>query len=123
MRAIVLPLLTAATLLLGAAAAEARPTLTCRSADLRYPFMAGGPKTFGVFALRVTGGACPTAHRVAAAWMRVFESHLRAGSEKLPRDVLGFRFTNLPAHEAQTYSERGRRGTTSIRFDYRVPNG
>src|SRR3954449_6466101 len=64
----VLPI-AVAVLLLGAAAADAR---TCRSADLRYPFMAGGAKTFGVFKLRIDGGSCPTAHSVAKTWMRRF---------------------------------------------------
>jgi len=108
---------------LPAQAAHARPTLVCKSADLRYPFRAGGPKTFGVFKLRITGGACPTAHRVAKEWMREFEAGLRAGRVKVRRTVQGFRFTTLPANAAQTYRLRGRKGTTSIRFDYVVPNG
>jgi hypothetical protein len=29
----------------------------------------------------------------------------------------------LPPNAAQTYNERGRKGTKTIRFDYRVPNG
>ena len=112
-----------AALLVPAAAADARPTRTCKSADLRYPFQPGGPKTFGVFKLQITGGRCATAHRVAKTWMERFEANLRAGREKLPRLVRGFRFTTLPAKEAQTYRLRGRKGTTSIRFDYVVPNG
>ena len=111
-----------ATLALSAPA-EARDTLRCRSADLRYAFQPGGPKTFGVFKLRITGGRCRTAHRVAEAWMDEFEANIRAGRVKLPRQVLGFSFTTLPATEAQTYRERGRRRATTIRFDYRVPNG
>jgi hypothetical protein len=109
-----------AVLLLGAAAADAR---TCRSADLRYPFMAGGPKTFGVFRLRIDGGSCATAHSVAKTWMGRFEANLRAGRVRLPTSVQGFSFKTLPAHAAQTYSERGRKGSTTIRFDYVVPNG
>jgi hypothetical protein len=105
------------------APAAARDTLRCRSADLRYPFQQGGPKTFGVFKLRITNGRCRTAHRVAKAWMDEFEANIRAGRVKLPRQVLGFSFTTLPATEAQTYRERGRRRATTIRFDYRVPNG
>jgi hypothetical protein len=113
-----------------AAAAGAPPaahadtgTRTCKSADLRYPFQPGGPKTFGVFKLRITGGKCATAHRVAKRWMEEFEANLRLGRVKVPRSVAGFRFKTLPAKAAQTYRERGRKRTTTIRFDYRVPNG
>lgn len=107
-----------------AAAATKRPrTLKCNSADLRYPFMPGGPKTFGVFNLKVTGGTCATAHRVAKDWMKRFEANLKAGHDKLPRLIDGFSFKNLPAHEAQTFTEQGTKGATKIRFDYRVPNG
>ena len=76
-----------------------------------------------MFKLRITGGRCTTAHRVAKTWMKRFEANLRAGRVKLPRTVEGFAFTTLPANAAQTYRERGRKGTTTIRFDYRVPNG
>ena len=113
-------MLAAVAVLAPAAAADAR---SCRSADLRYPFMAGGPKDFGVFRLRITGGTCTTAHRVAAAWQRSFEAQVKAGRVKLPKHVLGFTFVTLPAHAAQTYSERGRHGGATIRFDYVVPNG
>jgi hypothetical protein len=112
-----------AVALLPSAVADARPTLRCKSADLRYPFQPGGPKDFGVFRLRITGGRCATAHRVAKRWMTRFEANLRAGQVALPRSVAGFRFTSLPPNAAQTYNERGRRRTTTIRFDYRVPNG
>jgi hypothetical protein len=98
-------------------------TIRCSSADLRYPFQPGGPKTFGVFRLRITGGACPTAHRVAKAWMTRFEANLRAGRVELPRRVLGFTFTSLPPNAAQTYRLRGVRRATRINFDYVVPNG
>jgi hypothetical protein len=104
-------------------AAQARPTLDCKSADLRYPFMPGGATTFGVFKLQVTGGSCTTAHRVAKAWMARFEATIKAGSTRRPRSIAGFTFTELKPNAAQTYRERGRKGTTSIRFDYRVPNG
>lgn len=104
-------------------AAGARPTLTCKAADLRYPFVPGGAKNFGVFKLQVTGGTCAHAHRVAEAWMTKFEASIRSGSGTPPRSAAGFTFTTLPTTAAQTYSERGRRGTTSIRFEYRVPNG
>jgi hypothetical protein len=105
------------------AAADAAPTLRCKSADLRYPFQPGGPKTFGVFKLRITDGECAEAHRVARAWMAEFELNILLGSAKLPRKVAGFTFTTLPPDAAQTFNERGRRGTTTIRFDYVVPNG
>jgi hypothetical protein len=120
-------LLTATVLVVTLAAAtptaQARPTLDCKSADLRYPFMPGGPKSFGVFKLQVTGGSCATAHRVAKAWMTKFEANIKAGSTRRPRSILGFTFTELTPNAAQTYRVRGRKGTTSIRFDYRVPNG
>jgi hypothetical protein len=108
--------------LLPAAPADAR-TIRCTSADLRYPFQPGGPKTFGVFRLRVTGGACPTAHRVAKAWMTRFEASLQDGRVRLPRRVQGFTFTSLPPNAAQTYRLRGVRRSTRINFDYVVPNG
>ncbi|HEX8084824.1 MAG TPA: hypothetical protein VF529_11090 [Solirubrobacteraceae bacterium] len=106
-----------------APAADAAPTRVCKSADLRYPFEPGGPKTFGVFKLQITGGSCTTAHSVAKRWMNRFEANLRAGRVKLPRRVGGFTFKSLPPREAQTYRLRGRRDDTTIRFDYRVPNG
>lgn len=103
--------------------AAAATTHTCAAADLRYPFTAGGPKDFGVFTLRITGGGCATAHRIAKAWMRRFEASLSAGVVRVPKSVGGFAFTTLRPTEAQSYNERGRRGTTTIRFVYRVPNG
>jgi hypothetical protein len=112
---------TAAALLIPATA-DARPT-RCKSADLRYPFMPGGPNTFGVFRLKITNGKCTTAHRVAKAWMKRFEANLSAGHVKLPRHVGGFTFETLAPNEAQTYRERGRKRAKTIRFDYRVPNG
>jgi hypothetical protein len=106
-----------------AAAADAKP-VTCKSADLRYPFQEGGPRTFGVFHLRITGGTCTTAHRVAKAWMTKFEADLqKAGPVKLPRKIEGFTFTSLPATAAQTYRMRGVKTTKRINFDYVVPNG
>jgi hypothetical protein len=109
--------------LLAPATAGAKP-LTCKSADLRYPFQPGGPKTFGVFKLRITGGTCATAHRIAKAWMTKFEADLRKpGPVKLPKKIAGFTFTTLAPNAAQTYRERGRRQSTTIRFDYVVPNG
>ena len=119
-RAVILLVLLAA--LLPAADANAS-ALNCRSADLRYPFQPGGPKTFGVFELRITDGTCRTAHRVAKAWMAKFELNLLLGEVKLPRKAAGFTFTTLPPNAAQTFRERGRDGTTTIRFDYVVPNG
>ena len=85
-----------------AATADAK-TSTCKSADLRYPFQEGGPKTFGVFRLRVTGGTCTTAHRVAKAWMTKFEANLDIGSAKRPRSVAGFTFTDSAPNAAQTH--------------------
>jgi len=116
-------LVTALAVLGSAPAAGASTTQRCRSADLRYPFEPGGPKTFGVFKLQVTGGTCRTAHRVARSWMAEFELEGLLGRVRLPRKVAGFRFTDLPPDAAQTYRQRGRRGSTTIRFDYRVPNG
>lgn len=116
-------LLCAAALAVPAAPAQAAPTRVCKSADLRYPFEPGGPKTFGVFELQITGGGCATAHRVAKRWMQRFEANLREGRVKLPRSVRGFTFRSLPVRESQTYRLRGRRGDTTIRFDYVVPNG
>jgi hypothetical protein len=106
-----------------ATAADAAPAKPCKSADLRYPFRPGGPKTFGVFKLRIDGGTCAAAHRVAKEWMNTFEGDLLRGHLKLPRKVLGFAFTTLAPTAAQSFNERGRKGTTTIRFDYRVPNG
>jgi hypothetical protein len=104
----------------GSAVASAKH---CKSSDLRYPFMPGGPNDFGVFKLRITGGTCTTAHRVAKTWMKRFEANLSAGHVKLPRHVRGFTFKTLRPTEAQTYRERGRKGAKTIRFNYRVPNG
>ena len=115
-------LLTAACLLPSTAAAAVSQR-NCRSADLRYPFMPGGPNTFGVFGLRIAHGPCTTAHRVAKAWMSKFEDTMKSGSIRRPKFVLGFTFTELPVNAAQTFRERGRKGSTSIRFDYVVPNG
>jgi hypothetical protein len=112
-----------AALAVAAPPAGAAAAVRCRSADLRYPFQPGGPKTFGVFRLRVAGGDCRTAHRVAREWMDRFEGNLLRGHDRRPRHVFGFTFRTLPADEAQTFDERGRRDGTTIRFDYRVPNG
>ena len=112
-----------AVLLVPAAPADAA-TVRCKSADLRYPFQPGGPKTFGVFRLRITGGTCPTAHRIAKAWMTRFEATIREERRvELPRRVQGFTFTSLPPNAAQTYRLRGVRRSTRINFDYLVPNG
>ena len=109
--------------LLAASAADAKAPLSCKSGDLRYPFKKGGPKTFGVFNLTITGGTCATAHGVAKTWMQRFEASLRKGTLKLPHSVSGFTFTTLRPNAAQTFRERGRKRSTTIRFDYRVPNG
>ena len=111
----------AAALLLPASGAQAAER--CASADLRYPFQPGGPKTFGVFKLRITHGGCKTAHRVAKRWMDRFEANLEDGSTKLPEHVRGFTFKSLPPTAAQTFNMRGRKGDKTIRFDYVVPNG
>jgi hypothetical protein len=108
--------------LLAAAPAHAA-TRTCNSSDLRFPFMPGGPKTFGVFQLKVTGGSCATAHRVAKDWKRRFQANLNHGSGKLPKHVDGFTFRQVPVHAAQTFGLKGVRGATTLRFHYVVPNG
>ncbi|HEY7077550.1 MAG TPA: hypothetical protein VH418_19365 [Solirubrobacteraceae bacterium] len=108
---------------LPAAAASARTTRTCTSSDLRYAFMPGQPKFFGVHKLRVTGGRCATAHRVAKRWMTRFEANLKRGSDALPRHVRGFTFKQVPVKASQTFGLRGTRGQTIIRFNYVVPNG
>ena len=120
---IVIPLVLVAACLLPAAASAAVAPLSCPSADLRFPFEPGGPKAFGVFNLRIAGGRCVLAHRVAKAWMTRFEAEFRAGRTALPRSVDGFSFTTLPAHVAQTFRERGRSRAATIWFDYRIPNG
>ena len=74
-----LALLAASAALVPATAADAAPTRVCKSSDLRYPFEPGGPKTFGVFRLTITGGGCGTAHSVAKRWMERFEADLRDG--------------------------------------------
>lgn len=105
------------------AAADAKPK-RCKSADLRYPFQKGGPNDFGVFKLRITGGSCSTAHRVAKRWMTRFERNIRSeGKLKLPKNVEGFSFKSLPPTAAQTFNMRGKKGGKTIRFDYVVPNG
>lgn len=120
--AVVLAIVLAA-LLAGAGIADAKAPVKCKSADLRYPFMSGGPNDFGVFELRIAGGSCATAHRVAKAWMKRFEAAISAGHVTLPHSVKGFTFKTLHAHMAQTYSERGRKPGATLWFDYRVPNG
>ncbi len=115
---------TAATAVATTAATAATRVRHCDSADLRYPFMPGGPRTFGVFQLRIAGGKCPTAHRIAQEWMRRFEASFRgAGPLRVPRLVEGFTFKTLPISEVQAFPERGQNGATTIWFDYRIPNG
>jgi hypothetical protein len=106
-----------------ASSAAATSQRSCRSADLRYPFQPGGPRTFGVFELATAHGSCATAHAVAKGWMSRFETAFRAGRLIMPRSVDGFRFKTLPAHEAQAFRERGEMGATTISFVYRIPNG
>jgi hypothetical protein len=117
MRLLAATLAALAALALSAAPADAKYR-TCQSSDLRYPFQPGGPKTFGVFRLKIERGACTTAHRVAKRWKARFEVKF-----KLPREVAGFTFTTLPPNAAQTYRLRGRKGRTTLRFNYVVPNG
>jgi hypothetical protein len=110
-------------LVVAAAPAGAARAHHCKSSDLRYRFAPGQPRSFGVFRLRIAGGGCATAHRVAKRWKHRFERRLRAGHVTLPRRVRGFHFVTLPATQAQTYRERGRKGARTIRFEFRVPNG
>jgi hypothetical protein len=105
-------------LALALTAAVAASPATCSSKDLRYPFQPGGPKTFGVFHLRVANGSCATAHKAAKAWKIKFEKHYN-----VPRSAGGFTWTELPANAAQTYRLRGVKGKTRVNFDYVVPNG
>ena len=56
--------------------------------------------------------------------MDEFEANIRKrGKLVIPKQVEGFTFKTLAPTAAQTYNERGRKGKTTIRFDYRVPNG
>lgn len=105
------------------AASAAEPSHKCNSGDLRFPFRKGGPNDFGVFKLRITGGTCTTAHKVAKDWKAMFQKAFDAGHLKVPTAVDGFAFKTLPAQASQTYSERGRKGATTITFNYVVPNG
>src|SRR4051794_16833986 len=91
------------------------PATGCRSADMRYPYQSGGPKDFGVFRLRIAGGSCATARRIARAWMKDFEAALKNGRVRLPKHEGGFTFRTLKPTAAQTYNERGRKGSTTIR--------
>jgi hypothetical protein len=111
-------------LLLAPVTAEAKPKpRSCNSSDLRYSFMPGQPKFFGVFNLTITGGTCATAHHVAKDWQKQFEANVKAGHDKKPRLMDGYAFKTLDAHEAQAFIEQGTKGRTTIRFKYRVPNG
>jgi hypothetical protein len=113
----------ALTASLPASAGAAAATHVCKSSDLRYSFSQGGPKAFGVFDLRISGGTCATAHRVAKTWMRKFERNVHNGSEKRPHTARGFTFTSHAANEAQAFRVKGTHDLTTIRFKYRVPNG
>jgi hypothetical protein len=112
----ILPLVLLAGVAFAAPAQAA--TTQCKSADLRYPFQKGGPKTFGVFHLRITGGSCSTAHSVAKAWKKKFEVKY-----EVPTRVNGWQFESLEPNAAQTFRLRGRKGSVRINFDYVVPNG
>ena len=105
-----------------AAAADAK-TVTCKSAHLRDSFQPDEPRTFGVFHLRITGWSCPTAHRVAKAWMTEFEAGLRARMVRLPRRIEGFALISLPPTAPQTYRLRAVKAPRRINCDYVVPNG
>ena len=118
----VLAAATTAAVPAGASAASPRAKV-CSSADLRYPFQPGGPKTFGVFRLTVSGASCATAHAAAEAFAKAMEASIAQGSGKPPKRAGGFAFTSLPATAAQTFNERGRRGGVTVRFGYVVPNG
>ena len=109
--------------LLAAAPAEARTAKACKSSDLQFPFMPGGPKFFGVHKLKVTGGTCATAHRVAKDFKKRFTVTLNKGGQTPPKHVDGFRFTQVPVRAAQTFGMKGVRGATTIRFNYVIPNG
>jgi len=121
------PTVLRSALALAAVAAALTPAAAaatgCKSSDLRYPFQKGGPKDFGVFRLTIANGTCATARSVAKAWKHDFEAALKAGRVKLPKHEGGFTFKTLKANQAQTYRERGTKGSAVIRFDYRVPNG
>lgn len=122
MRRLLVTATVVASALLPAPATAAAPK-PCKSADLRYPFQQGGPKTFGVLRLTITRGTCATARRVAKAWGKAFEANITAGRDTRPIRAAGFAFNELKVMRPQEYRLRGRRGTTSMRFDYRVPNG
>ena len=107
---------------LPAATADAK-TSTCKSADLRYPFQPGGPKTFGVFRLRVTGGSCTTAHRVAKAWMTKFEANIDNGSGARPKSAAGFTLHRVAAERRPDLPPARHQAKTRINFDYVIPNG
>ena len=92
----------------------------CRAADLRYGIQDGMPRDFGVWRLRVTGGSCTTAHRVARAFQLKL---IQSPTGKVPRTVAGFQIDQLPPHAAQTYTLRATRGRTIVEFDEVVPNG
>lgn len=119
-----LPALAVLALLAATPTALAAKPRSCASADLRYPFEPGGPKTFGVFKLKVTGASCMTAHHAAHAWMAQFEASLRGEGElELPKRAGGFSWKELKPNAAQTYRLRGTKGKTTVTFDYVVPNG
>ncbi len=121
---LLLPALAILAVLAVAPAAEAK-TRSCASADLRYPFEPGGPKTFGVFKLRVTGAPCMTAHHAAHAWMAEFEASLRG--DGAARDAEHGRRVPLEASCRRTPRRpiacAAPRAKTRVTFDYVVPNG
>jgi hypothetical protein len=120
------PRLTAAALavtaaaLVAAAPAPAATSHHCASRDLRFPFQPGMAKTFGVHRLRISGGSCATAHRIAKRFDHRFRT---SQSENPPRHVHGWTFESLPFKAAQTFRLRGTEGARVVRFNYLVPNG
>jgi hypothetical protein len=78
------------------------------------------PHDFGVHRLRISGGSCATAHRIA----KRFDHRMRTSmTGNPPRHVHGWTFKSLPPTAAQTFRMRGRKGAKTVRFDYLVPNG
>ena len=122
-RLVAVVVLVSATLGVAAPGDAAARSHACSSADLRYAFVTDAPAVFGVHRLRIEGARCATARRVAKAWMAKYEAGVESGRSVPPRSVAGFTFQTLRPAAAQTYRERGRKGTVTIRFDYLVPNG
>jgi hypothetical protein len=98
--------------------AGAATTRACKSSDLRFSYMRGQPKYFGVFHLRERGTTCGVARKLARdAGRKILPSG------KVPARVDGFRLTEFRAPQAQTFGVRGRKGSAVVTFWYVVPNG